>query len=182
MRNRLVTGGVLVGVGVLIAIGWAQRDRFAPTEVGARAPEFTARSLEGDSLSLESLRGQVVLLNFWATWCAPCRREMPSMQRLYRELKSRGLEVVAVSVDAAPGGVEALAAPGGKVREFVEEYGLTFRVLLDPNGKVEQRYRATGLPTTFLIGRDGRIRDKVIGGVEWDEPAYAERVRRLLDG
>ena len=114
---------------VLIVIGWSHASRFSAPEVGARAPEFTLPTLDGDSMSLASYRGQVVLLNFWATWCPPCIREMPAMERVHRQLRERGFTVLAVNVDRVPGvGEEATA----NIRTFVNDLDLTFPILLPP--------------------------------------------------
>lgn len=179
LRKRLLTATVLAGVAVLAAIGWAERDRFGPVEVGSRAPDFTARSLDGEPVSLESFRGRVVLLNIWATWCAPCVWEMPALERLYRELGSDDFVVVAVNVDAA--GAAGIGSSSAKVRAFVRERGLTFPVLLDPEGTVQQLYQVVGLPTSLLIDRDGRIRRRILGPAHWDDPPYSARIRRLLE-
>lgn len=181
-RTWLLQGIVLAGLGVVIALGWRERERFTPIERGALAPAYAAATLDGDTVSLESLRGRVVLLNVWATWCAPCRWEMPALERLYRAYRDRGLEVAAVSVDAAPGQIGLFNAAGGEVRSMVDELGLSFTILLDPEGIVQRRFGVTGLPTTFLIGRDGRVVDVVLGPVRWDEPPYTDIVERALEG
>ncbi|HEY0022438.1 MAG TPA: TlpA disulfide reductase family protein [Longimicrobium sp.] len=166
----VATLGVLAA---LLAAGWSARHRFLPMDVGTRAPDFQAVDLQGRAVSLSSLRGQVVLVNIWATWCGPCRDEMPSMERLHRELGPRGLKIVAVSVDKAPTGAKELQA-------FGRELGLTFTVWHDASGRIQQTYRTTGVPESFLVGRDGVIVRKVIGATEWDHPAQADLVRRLL--
>lgn len=144
--------------------------------VGRGAPAFEAATVEGERVSLAELRGEVVLLNVWATWCGPCRDEMPSMERLHRELAPQGLRIVAVSVDGAPGALSA----GGNVAEFARELGLTFTIWHDPSGSVQRVYRTTGVPESFVIDRDGVIQKKVIGGTEWDEGSHPELLRRLL--
>ncbi len=181
-RGWLLRALAFAALAAVIALGWARRDRFAPVGVGDRARAYAAPSLAGDSVSLASLRGRVVLLNVWATWCEPCRWEMPALERLQRTLRDRGLEVVAVSVDAAPGGPAALAAPGGAVRAMVEELGLSFTVLLDPAGEVRRRFGVTALPTTFLIDRHGIVVERVVGPARWDESPHADRVREVLEG
>lgn len=171
----------LAVVAVLIASGvtlWALRDGFAPADTGSMAPEYAAVTLDGDSVRLSELRGQVVLLNVWATWCTPCVREMPALQRLHEALGPRGLAVVAVSVDAE-------SAPFGgdnDVRAFVEEFGLTFTVLRDASGRIENTFGVPGLPMTFVIDRDGRIQRKVLGAREWDDPELAADIESLLEG
>jgi peroxiredoxin len=179
-RSWLQTGVILAALAVVVALGWRERQRFAPVGPGDRAPTYAAPSLAGDTVSLESLRGRVVLLNVWATWCAPCRWEMPAIERLHREYRDQGLEVVAASVDVVPGGIDALRAPDGPVARMVDELGLTFRILLDPAGEVQDRFGVAGLPTTFLIDRDGRIVERVLGPARWDEPPHRDRVLRVL--
>jgi cytochrome c biogenesis protein CcmG, thiol:disulfide interchange protein DsbE len=169
--------GVLAG---LIGVGWIVRDRFLPVEVGTTAPSFTARDLSGRPVSLDDLRGEVVLLNIWATWCPPCRDEMPSMQRLYEQLGPEGLKVVAVSIDAANGAIDASGHAGGNIGDFAREFGLTFTIWHDPSAAVQRIYRATAVPESFVIDRSGYITRKVIGATEWDSEASIESFRRLL--
>jgi cytochrome c biogenesis protein CcmG/thiol:disulfide interchange protein DsbE len=173
-------GGVLALLAVLLAAGWLVRDRFLPVEVGNQAPAFRATDLQGRPVSLEDLRGQVVLLNIWATWCGPCRDEMPSMERLQRELGPAGLKIVAVSVDAAPGARGRSGQPGGDVAAFARELGLTFIIWHDPSGEIERVYRTTGVPESFVIDRNGVIQKKVIGATEWDTGPHPDLIRRLL--
>lgn len=184
MANRQWLGvwTVLALIAMLIGAGWLVRDRFLPVEVGTRAPEFAAYELDGTPISLAALEGEVVLLNVWATWCPPCREEMPSMQRLHDELGPEGLRIVAVSIDAAPGEVDAGGRSGGDVAEFVTRMGLSFDVWHDPSGRIQQTYRTTGVPESFLIDRDGSIVKKVLGATEWDSEANIELIRRLLQG
>lgn len=169
----LIRGTVGVLLVTFVSLAWINRASFAPLDDGAPAPTFAYPNLNGDTLALADLRGSVVMLNIWATWCTPCVREMPAMERMYQELRDEGLRVVAVSVDA-PGGVR-------DVRSFVDELDLTFDILLDPYGGIEHAYGVSGLPTTFLIDREGRIRRKVIGITMWDEPDAMRSVRELLE-
>ncbi|MBA2245157.1 MAG: TlpA family protein disulfide reductase [Gemmatimonadetes bacterium] len=174
--------GALLLLGLLLFLGWGARERFLPVEVGTRAPDFAARDLDGAPVSLGELRGEVVLLNVWATWCPPCIEEMPSMQRLHERLGPEGLRVVAVSVDAAPGARDAVGRPGGNVRTFVDEFGITFDIWRDSAGEIQRIYRTTGIPESFVIDRDGVIIKKVIGATEWDAETNIELIRRLLRG
>jgi cytochrome c biogenesis protein CcmG, thiol:disulfide interchange protein DsbE len=121
-----------------------------------------------------------VLLNLWATWCAPCVKEMPALQRLHEELAPQGLRIVAISVDRPPAVMNPFGQFSGDIRAFVERFGLTFTVLHDPSGGVQSVYQSSGLPTTYLIDREGRIRKKVLGAAEWDQPRFADAVRALL--
>lgn len=184
MRSRRTIAtyvGLGLAAGVLAALIWVNRERFTPLDVGSRAPDYVAHTLDGDSVALASFAGDVVLLNIWATWCRPCIVEMPALQRLHEELQDRGLRIVAVSVDAPRGVIGAFGQPGGSVREFVDDLGLTFTILHDPTGRIESRYQVNGLPTTYIIDRDGRIRRKVLGAVEWDQGAFADQIRDLLE-
>ena len=179
-RQWTIVAAVVAALGALVALGWTARGRFLPVEVGSASPEVRATDMRGAPVQLSSLRGQVVLLNIWATWCGPCRQEMPSMERLYRALRPEGLHIVAVSIDASPGSVDAEGRMGGDVAGFAREYGLTFDIWQDPAGGVRRDYRTTGVPESFLVDRGGRIVKKVIGATEWDDPATVELIRRLL--
>lgn len=141
---------------------------------GSAAPGFIAKSLDiaPKMKSLSNYRGDVVLLNIWATWCGPCRTEMPSMEALHRAYAAKGLRVVAVSIDQA--GVEE------QIREFVREYALTFEILHDDTGAIQAIYHTTGVPETFVIGRDGAIRKRLIGAEDWNSPAHRALIAKLL--
>ena len=174
--------GVIVGLIVLlIGAGWLVRDRFAPVGVGSRAPDFAATDLEGNPVRLSQFEGEVVLLNIWATWCPPCREEMPSMQRLYENLGPEGLKIVAVSIDAPLGFLDRVGMQGGDVAAFAEEYDLTFDIWHDPTGKVQQTYRGTAVPESFLINREGVIIKKQLSAIEWDSDAIVDLVTTLLE-
>ena len=180
-RQWIVVAVVVAAMAALIGVGWAARSRFLPVEVGSSAPQVKATDVRtGRPMELSSLRGQVVLLNIWATWCGPCQQEMPSMQRLYDALRPEGLRIVAVSIDAAPGKLDPDGRMGGDVAGFARELGLTFDIWQDPGGAIRRDYRTTGVPESFLVDRGGRIVKKVIGATEWDDPATVELIRRLL--
>lgn len=143
-----------------------------PLGRGSSAPDFVLPTLDGGSeVSLDALRGRVVLLNFWATWCKPCEDEMPAMGRLYEALRGEDFELLAVSVDD---GEEEVA-------EFHERLSLSFPVLLDPEKRVAREYQTFRFPETFLIGPDGVVVERYIGPKDWDAPAYVERLRKLLE-
>lgn len=141
---------------------------------GKPVPDYAAPSLEGERVRLAELRGEVVILNVWATWCNPCRREMPALERLARELGPEGLRVVAVSIDQA--GAER------EIRDFVAEYGLSFTVLHDPQQRVTRAFRTIGVPETFLIGRDGTLLKHWIGRIDPNSPQIRVPVYDALDG
>jgi peroxiredoxin len=140
--------------------------------VGAPAPGFELPALSGTAVALGDLRGRVVFVNFWATWCPPCREEAPALERLYRRLRGEGFEVVGVSIDD-PSGREA-------VERFRDEFSLSFPLLVDPDRSAYRAYQATGVPETFVVDRSGRLAERFVGPRDWDEPRYANAVRTLL--
>lgn len=180
-RKSVGTVSILLAAGVLVALIGINSDRFTPLDTGSRAPDYSALTLAGEPVAVSDYRGDVVLLNIWATWCPPCVYEMPALQRLHEQLADDGLKIVAVSVDAPAGVIGAFGRPGGDVADFRDRFGLTFTVLHDPSGGIQARYQVHGLPATFLIDRDGRIRRKVLGAAEWDEPRFADEIRSLLE-
>ena len=178
--SRLPYAFALLGVALVVLIAWVNRDRLQPVIPGTPAPEFAVADLEGDIVRLSDHRGHVVMVSIWATWCGPCRYEMPSMERLYNEFADEGLEILAVSIDAETGTFDLFGRPGGDIQAFADSLGLTFPLLHDPSGGIQQVYQTTGVPETFLVGRDGIIYKKVAGGTEWDAPDHQELIRRLL--
>jgi cytochrome c biogenesis protein CcmG, thiol:disulfide interchange protein DsbE len=176
-----IVGGVLAVLTGLLVAGWSVRHQFLPVEVGTRAPNVVAHDMDGNQVELADLRGEVVLLNVWATWCPPCREEMPSMQRLHERLGPKGLHIIAVSIDAEPGRREPGVRPGGNVRAFVEGMELDFGIWLDPAGDIQRVYRTRGVPESFVIDRDGTIVRKVPGAIEWDSEPNVEMLTMLLE-
>ena len=172
-RNQWIAVGVIVALlAGALTVGVFLSEDVMRVEVGARAPDFTAIDLAtGDTVALADYKGEVVLLNLWATWCAPCRVEMPSIQRLADKLRPEGLKVIAVSVD--------VVSPED-VLSFVDELALDFTILQDRTQRVEMLYQTTGLPETFVINRHGEIVHWHIGPDEWDKPVHIDRLRRLL--
>jgi peroxiredoxin len=165
---------VLILGGGLLAATRLLDDELFPVTAGSKAPDFKATTIDGVPITktVASYKGEIVLLNIWATWCLPCRTEMPSIQALHDRYAARGLKVVAVSVDN-PGTEPA-------IRKFRDQYGLTFEILHDPTGKIQRDYQTTGVPETFVIGRDGVIRRKVIAADNWDSPANRGLFGELL--
>jgi peroxiredoxin len=165
----LIVGGLILGAFLLV--------RFAPVpqgvEVGKRAPDFRALDIAtGDTVSFrEKYGGQVTLVNIWATWCPPCREEMPAMQKLYDALKDKGFRIAAVSIDE--GSIKDVTA-------FTSSLGLTFDILHDKSGRIETIYQTTGYPESFLIDKNGIIVRKQIGEHPWGSPANQRIVAELL--
>lgn len=171
----------IVAVLTVVAVAWAGRESYRPVMAGSEAPEFSYPSLDRGEISLSDFRGEkVVLMNVWATWCGPCVVEMPSMQRLYEAFEGEDFEILAVSVDAPSGEADQFGNRGGDLRDFTEELGLTFPILHDPAGSIRRLYQTTGVPESFVIGKDGLIYKKVAGPTEWDATQNEELIRRLL--
>ena len=143
-----------------------------PVSPPLAAPDFTLPDMDGEDHALSDYRGKVVMLNFWATWCPPCRREMPSMQRLYEKYREQGLVVVAVNQFEDP----------DLVFEFTGRLSLepTFPILFDRESRVSERFKVKGLPTTYLLDKQGRIHYRAIGGREFDHPEVEALIEGLL--
>jgi cytochrome c biogenesis protein CcmG/thiol:disulfide interchange protein DsbE len=166
----LIVAGVAAGATIMTQVG----SEVAQVQVGATAPEFHVVDLAtGDSVSLrERYRGKVTLVNIWATWCVPCRVEMPAMEKLYSSLAPRGFAIAAVSIDEG--------SPDD-VRAFGSELALSFDLLQDRSTRIQQLYQTTGVPESFLLDRRGVIVKRIIGAHDWNSPANRALVERLLD-
>ena len=169
-----VTGAVVLLAGAVFAIDKAFHDEMFPIAVGSDAPDFSAATLDSTPVrkTLADYRGQVMLLNVWATWCLPCRVEMPSIEKLHQTYAPKGLKIVAVSIDDP--GTEK------QIREFVKSFGLTFQILHDPKNEISKAYQIGGYPETFVVGRDGVIRKKVMQATDWNSPENRALIERLL--
>jgi peroxiredoxin len=173
---RRVAFGIVTAATLIVGLSFAgafetRESRVAP---GAPAPDFRAATLDPQPVArtIADYRGQVVLLNIWATWCGPCEWEMPSLEALHNDFASQGLKVVAVAVDD-PGFEQ-------RVRDFVARKNLTFEILSEGSGKIERDYEARGIPATYLIGADGLIRKRVAGASDWNSPANRALIAQLL--
>jgi peroxiredoxin len=159
---------VLLLLGVVGIATWALQGGIAPSRgaprIGARAPNFTIENVDGTTVSLSDYRGKTVILNFWATWCLPCRSEMPAIEATARSRP----DVVVLAVDVQEGVVP--------VRDYTRELGLTFKPLLDTSGQVTSLYHVDVLPTSFFIGPDGTIRAMNVGPM--DQPMIDRNVGR----
>lgn len=165
LRSRTLLFSLIAG---LLVLAWTQRGRFTPVDVGSPAPAFAGLTLQGDSFSIASARGRVLVLNVWATWCAPCLKEMPALQRLHEKLP--GVQVVAVSTDE----------DATLIQPWVDRFGLTFDIVHDPHHEMEAKYLVHGLPTTFVIDRTGRIAHKIQGARAWDDTTHVAMLETLV--
>jgi cytochrome c biogenesis protein CcmG, thiol:disulfide interchange protein DsbE len=176
VRKQLAIGCAVLAIVAAIAYGATQylRKELFPVELGTKAPDFTAFTLDSipKEKRLADYRGKVLMINVWATWCLPCRVEMPSIEALNKAYASKGLQIVAVSIDD-PG-------TDSTIRAFVKQYGLTFEVLHDAQGKISDLYDVTGYPETFIIGKDGIIRKKLMSATDWNSPDARALMDRLL--
>ncbi|MBI3812982.1 MAG: TlpA family protein disulfide reductase [Nitrospinae bacterium] len=144
------------------------------TEEKLPAPDFTLMTLDSKKVALKDLKGKYVFLNFWATWCGPCKEEMPSMERLYQRLKSKkNFTMLAVSIDK--GGSKA-------VKRFMEEHKFTFTVLLDEDSGAAAEYGVMGIPSTYLIDPQGFIMNRAVGAREWDSEESIKYFEKTLEG
>jgi cytochrome c biogenesis protein CcmG/thiol:disulfide interchange protein DsbE len=164
-----MVGLLAAGLLAMSPYPWADDER---PEVGHFAPDFALKNLTGKTVRLSDFRGKkVVLINFWATWCPPCRLEMPTMQQIYSDYKDRGFEILAINIE--PDATD-------EIRQFMKELRLTFPVLLDSDMKVTRQYRLFGLPISILIDRHGIIRSKDVGYHDWTTAESRQRVEALL--
>ncbi len=162
--------GLVIGANALVRIGKGI-DQVRP---GVSAPDFRVIDLAtGDTVSLrERYAGHVTLVNIWATWCVPCRTEMPDMQAVYEDFAPRGLKIAAVSID------EGSSTP---VLAFAKELGLDFDILHDPSTRIQQVFQTTGVPESFLLDKRGIITRRIIGREDWNSPVNRDRIERLLE-
>jgi len=143
------------------------------TGKGQLAPNFTLTDMQGQQVSLADLKGKVVILNFWATWCPPCREEMPSMEMLHRKYKDQGLVILAVNVEQ-----EGMAA----VKGFLQKTPYTFPILLDTEAEVQNLYKVFRFPESFIIDKNGNVVEKVIGAIDWTSGPAFKLINFLLNG
>lgn len=164
----LLTSGSLMAEQILPKLGYRLNE--LPKPVGT--PDFNLQDMDEKKYSIEDFRGKVVLVNFWATWCPPCRREMPSLERLYQKLKEKGFIVLAINQFEDPDHVFAYTGQLGT--------DPTFPILFDRDSKVAEAYKVVGLPTTYLLDKQGRIRYRAVGGREFDHPEVEKIIQALM--
>jgi peroxiredoxin len=159
-------------VGSMLLMASCAIENAGPPVVGAPAREYAAATLAGDTVSLASLQGSVVLLNLWATWCTPCRMETPYLESVYNEFKDQGFEIVGISMDTGDAADD--------VAMFVEEYAVSYTILHDPQMRGMELYQVLGLPATFLIDRDGVLRWMRYGPIAEGDPTFLAALRDAL--
>jgi peroxiredoxin len=174
--NSLALAILILLLSVCAATDAADVDPYAAFQVThpkqrLPAPDIDLATLDDGRFRLSDYRGKVVLINFWATWCAPCRREMPGMERLWRHFQDKGLVIVGISADTGK---------HSEIAKFVDKLKLSFPIALDPDGQVRTIYEVTGLPFSYLIGRDGRISGRIIGVRDWEESEAVDLIELLL--
>ncbi len=156
-KYGIIIAVVLLILGFIVLYEWKNFESYKPVVVGGAAPDFELKDLNKKPVRLSDYKGKVVFLNFWATWCKPCKEEMPAMELLYNAIKGRNFEMIAVSIDRDI----------SKVEPFVKELNLTFPIILDFMGKADRRYKLTGVPETYIIDQNGVIAEKIIGPRDW---------------
>ncbi len=179
MPYRAITAISLAGFFLIAGCDPSQKSRSGGTavsdeespKIGYYAPNFRLPRLGGGEISMASQKGKVVFLNFWATWCAPCRDEMPSMENLYKDFRSQGLEILAISGDIEGEPV---------VRPFAMELGLTYPIPLDPDLRIHDKYLIRSVPTTILVDRNGVITHRIVGSRNWNTPESRDLMGKLL--
>jgi peroxiredoxin len=177
MSRGIVVTGLLLALAAMTGYPTAYADGAASiaqrgvVKPGELAPNFQLRDMDGRIVSLSDLRGKVVLLNFWATWCGPCRVEMPAMERLYRAYDRKDFEILAVSTDA-----QGVAV----TRPFQQENKLTFPILHDADFRVGLSYGARTLPMTFMVDRQGVVRHHIFGARDWEAPEAHQLIELLM--
>ena len=174
-RQQWTMVGVVVAVlAIALSAGsYFMKDELFPVSIGSKAPDFRAKVAgENAYRSLADYKGKVVLVNIWATYCEPCKVEMPSLEKLYQQYGDSGLEVVAIEIDPT--------VTGDSVRTWTKNLGLTFDILHDPTHTIERAYQTTGYPETFVIGPEGTIRKKWIGADDWSSVGNRALIAQLL--
>ena len=176
-RQWILVAGITLSLLFIVMLGMRLGNPAVTRQVGVgmKAPHWEARTITQPHRvkSGGDYEGKVVLLNFWATWCGPCKVEMPSMEALHRDFGSRGLHIVAVSQDDD--------ASDEQLQSFARELGVTFEILYDSTHAMEKSYQVTGYPATFVIGRDGKIRRKWLGADDWNSPSNRALIAQLLE-
>ena len=174
-QSTLITFLIIIGIGIIVLLQTKDSLNLSGSPglvKGVPAPNFILPDLDGKMVSLSDYKGKVVFLNIWATWCPPCVEEMPSMEKLYQELKGEPFEILAVNIDAS--GAKA-------VLPFMTENKLSFPALMDPKGDIKSLYQTTGVPESFIIDEEGIIVEKIMGPRDWDSPKAIGYFQNLIN-
>lgn len=176
-RFILAAAALLVLLGAGGTLSPSQLELFeqfgvTPPRTPKPAPDFTLETLSGKTVSLKEFHGKPVLIHFWATWCKPCKDELPTLQKLYEDLGGKEIQILTINIDRWN---------KDRVEEFKNEFGLHFPILLDPGQEVRRKYFIMGLPTSYLVGADGTLQGYVSGAREWNTP-LAHRIMESLAG
>jgi peroxiredoxin len=168
--NRIAVLGGSTAVAAAVAFFVAHQARQGAVEIGQSAPDFTVPAFPSGEVRLrDRRRNGVILVNFWATWCPPCVDESPSLEKFAKQVRGQGVEVIAISVDQDPAALQ----------KFIDQFGLTFTIGRDPNQALAHRYGTFQFPETYIVGRDGRVAEKIVGGIDWQDPRIMTFVRSL---
>ena len=175
--NRCISNCFLLALIIAVWITPAQAEHNAFELLGVAkprtvkmAPDFSLTDINGNKVSLKDFRGKSVLINFWATWCGPCREELPSLQALHEKLSGEDFVVLAINIDRRN---------PDRVKKYMKEYNLSFSVPIDPSQEVRKKYFIMGLPVSYLVDPDGKLRGFISGARKWDSPASIEVMRSL---
>ncbi|WP_303906675.1 peroxiredoxin family protein [Thiohalomonas denitrificans] len=168
MLHRLAVAALILALPMLASAA-PRSQGLTPVEERPPAPDFNLEDMEGEFHQLSEFRGQPVIINFWATWCPPCREEMPSMQRAWERLREEGVAMLAINVGETP----------DTVFQFTANYPVEFLLLFDLDSAVTEKWPVRGLPSTFVVDPEGRIVYQAIGGREWDDPELLQPVLDL---
>lgn len=176
MQRKIFIAAVVIGLALvylwLAGSPEPELSRAKEPSSVAMAPDFTLTDMQGVPVSLSQYRGKVVFLNFWASWCPPCKEEMPSMEALYQRLKKEDFVLLAINVEE--NGQQA-------VEQFLKEVPLNFPILLDQTQSVASLYKVHGLPHTFIIDREGKIVESVTGALDWNAPQVVQYLSTLIE-
>jgi len=171
-KYKTIVAAVII-LALAFTIVWTQSSKYEPLTVGKVAPDFDLPTHDdAKKVRLSDYKGKVVFLNFWATWCKPCKEEMPSMEVLYKHFEKDGLVILAVSIDRV--------TTKKDIPPFVSSLGLTFPILVDSWGQTDKRYKLMGVPETYIIDQEGVLREKVIGPRDWTRLDSLEVLTGLL--
>jgi len=171
LPKAVIIGVVIAAIIVVVIVVLSQKQNFTLMTPGAEAIDFTLPDLEGKEHTLSSMRGNVIFLNVWATWCGPCKEEMPSMQFLHEKFKGKPFKIVAVSIDKDTDDV---------VKKFADDLNLTFLILHDRKGRIKDTYKTTGVPESFIIDQNGIVAEKIWGPRDWSDPKNLFTIKSLL--